>query len=328
MTAKSITRFLHSKTFARLALSACVGATVVAWQLGDVPPITGDRGPGMASPNLWLAGHQALSLAVNLVLVCGALLLMEFTVKLFNVLRSMTELPWAAAALMLMATPSLSGQLYGGTVLCAVMWGLTAVMFSTFGAADGMQRRVFLIFFVLSLAGLCQYAFLLYVPMMLTATVQMRIFSLRTLLAALIGMVTPLWIVLGFGLLDIDDLTLPAFGSVFGIFDTDDTVPTLTAFGMTAAVSLVGIGMNFVKFIAYNARTRGFNGMLILMTVWTLLLMCLDLANAIIYQPLLTTLAGIQLGHYFANHRGGRTYIIILLILSLFIAVYVWNIVK
>ena len=327
MSSKRLILLMHSRTFARLAFVVSVLGVVIAWQLGGVTPLSGEGGILLSAPSTWLGGSPVLSLCVNVAILCGIVVFMEFVLKLFNVLRTVTDLPSALAAIMLMATPALMGQLCGGTLICLLMWGLTAIMFSTFGVPYGTQRRIFLIFFALVFGALFQYALIFYVPMLLIATVQMRIFNLRTLLAAGIGMITPVWLVLGFGIISPSDLSLPRLVSIFANHDSWLSLPDLLSFGLTALLAVAGIIINVFKYIAYNARTRAYNGMLLLMTLWTIILMCVDFDNAALYQPLLITLSSCQLGHYFSVHRYGRSYIPVLIIIIMYLSLYAWNLV-
>lgn len=308
-----------------MTLAISIAGTVAAWAHGDVIPVTGDKGLGFASPDRWLAPGSVANLVVSLAAVCVMLLLIDTIYKVFNVMRAMSALPVSLAALMLMATPSVEGQLTGGLLIAIVLWSGAAILFSSFGGT-GMQRRIFLIFFMVSLASLSQYAFVLYVPALLVGTVQMRVFGPRTLLGAAIGAVTPLWILFGFGILHPGDLSIPEFTSVFSTFDAGDTLVTVIAIGVTAILAVIFISANFFKFIAYNARIRGYTGFLTTMTVWTVLLIGIDFTNALTYVPMLVTLTACQAGHYYNSHREGRSYIAVLIIAALYLGLYTCNI--
>lgn len=327
MTARRVTTYLHSRGWSHLMLVVSLTAAVVAWLGGDTFAIEGDFGFGIPSPNQWLAGSPLLSLAAG-VATAGAIYVLIISVnKIFNVMRSTSALPSALFMAAMMSTPTLESQFNGGLLMCLIMWVITAVMFSTFGVSDGMQRRVFLMFFGLSAASLCQYAFLFYMPVLLVGTVQMRTFGARTLLAAVIGVVTPVWLLLGFDVLSPSDFRLPEFVNVFRALQSDRTVLTLASIGLTALIGLTFMTLNIFKVIAYNARVRAFYGFLSSMTIWTIVLICADFTHLVTYMPLLATLSAFQAGHYFSTINNTKAYIPIISIFTLYFALYICNLV-
>ena len=308
-------------------LAISLAAALVAWLGGDTFAIEGDFGFGIPSPNQWLAGSPLLSLGAALMSVAAIYVVIIFVNKIFNVMRSTSALPSALFMAAMMSTPTLESRFNGGIVMCLILWMISAVMFSTFGARTGMQRRVFLMFFGLSLASLCQYAFLLYIPVLLVGTVQMRIFGPRTLLAALIGLVTPLWLLLGFDVLEPGDFKLPEFVSVFKALQGDRTLLTLVSVGLTGLIGLAFMTLNIFKVIAYNARVRAYYGFLSTMTIWTIVLICVDFTHLVIYMPLLATLSAFQAGHYFSTVNNTKAYIPIISIFTLYFALYLCNLI-
>ncbi len=327
MTARGVTSYLHSRRWSHLMLAVSLLAAVVAWLGGDTFAIEGDFGFGIPSPNQWLADSPMLSLGAGLLTVSAIYLLIISVNKIFNVLRSTSALPSALFMAAMMSAPTLESRFNGGILMCLLMWIITAVMFSTFGTRSGMQRRVFLMFFGLSLASLCQYAFLLYLPVLLLGTVQMRIFGARTLLAAVIGLITPVWLLLGFDVLHPSDFRLPEFVSVIKALQGDRTLLTLASIGVTALIGLTFMTLNIFKVIAYNARVRAFYGFLSALTLWTIVLICADFTHLLTYMPLLATLSAFQAGHYFSTVNNSKAYIPIISIFAIYFVLYTCNLV-
>ena len=88
----------------------------------------------------------------------------------------------------------------------------------------------------------------------------MRIFNFKTFLAATMGIITPPWIMLGSGLVDINDLEMP--GLAVPMLDIDDFA-TITMLAVTAFTVIAGVtftSANLIKVYSYNSQTRAMNG--------------------------------------------------------------------
>ena len=78
----------------------------------------------------------------------------------------------------------------------------------------------------------------------LLACVQMQVFNGRTLVAALIGIITPWWILLGFGIISPADIHLPVITSIFSVIDLNDTFLLLISVGFTAFLIVMSLVLN------------------------------------------------------------------------------------
>ena len=152
---------------------------------------------------------------------------------------------------------------------------------------------------------------------------QMQVFNGRTLVAALIGVVTPWWIMLGFGIITPADIHLPSFAGVFTLIDFSDTFMLLSTVGLTALLIVLSLVLNVFRTIAYNARARAVNGVFTVLSLVTLLACCVDYHNLISYIPLLNFCAALQVSHYFATHRAEKSCFAILPVMVAYIAIYI-----
>ena len=322
ITDRDITSFFHAKSSVLvLALLACL-SSVLAWDYSAVVPIVGNLGFGLPSANLWLP-FNLTSAGINLCLNLGVALLTVYINRAFNVLRSLTSLVATMFLAMQIASPSVLGQFYGGTLLAIVAMLGIMLLFSVFTDPVG-QRRVFLIFFLLGGAAFTQVAYLFYVPVFMLGCVQMRVFTFRTFLAALLGLITPPWILFGFGIVGPGEMRWPGMVVAWSLFDEADKLQALVTVGFTLLVGTVFTVANILKILSYNSRVRAFNGFLTMLLIFTAIFILVNFNDFTFYIPLLNCLVAYQVGHFFTYRRHRRSYVPILLLVLAYGALYVW----
>lgn len=320
MTAYQITKYLHDRGSAVTAIIVTVAAIIVAFSWGKVDPIEGYRGILYPSPNLWIS-DPVISMSFNLLFIVGLAIACIIINKTFNIMRGQTAI-WATFFLFFsMSMPSLGGQFYGGTLLCAVMVTVTALMFTCFGAGDA-ARRVFLMFFLLSITALVQYAAMFYLIVLFPGLAQMRVLNMKSIIAGLLGIICPLWIIFGCGIASPFDIQWPEFVGTLGSLDSTDMLITFSTLGITILLGIFAFCGVIMKVISYNAKYRSANGFWAILMMSTILLMLVDYNNLAIYVPLLNFTAGYHLAHFFSNHRKPRSFIPILSILSIYTMIY------
>ncbi len=319
---RHITAFLHTKgSTILITFLACVSCAI-AWEKGAVAHIDGNLGLGLPSANMWL-DFNWVSAVVNLSANVFAALLTVYINWAFNVLRSLTALVATMFMAMQIASPTTLGQFYGGTLLLLVILFCTMLLFSEFGNENG-QRRVFLVFVLAGACAFTQTGYLFYIPVLLLGCMQMRIFTLRTCLAALLGMITPAWILFGSGLVRPENLQWPEMVVAWSVFDTREAVQAFATTGFTILVGVCFTIANILKILSYNSRVRAYNGFLTTAFIATAAFTLLDFNNFTFYIPLLNCLAAYQVGHFFTYRRHRRSYIAIVLLIGCYAGLYAW----
>lgn len=306
-----------------MALVAMVAASIRALDNGDVNPITADKGLVFPSPNLWISGATA-SFVFNMFGLLAIVGMMIFINKVYNIPRTITLIFATFFAVMVSATPDIAAQFCSGTVVALIVIASMMLMFSSF-AAQLANRRVFMIFFLLSGAVTVQYAFIIYIPVFFIACAQMRIVSLRMILGALLGIITPWWILFGFGIVTLDDIHLPHFVNVLDAAPTRDAVITAITGVLTVLLALTAYILSLLKLITYNAQLRAYNGLLALVTFVTLLAICIDFNNYLAYLTLFDCCTAFFLGHLFVIRNSPRSWIPIAAIILAYYAIYIWR---
>lgn len=305
-----------------MALTCVLGA--VALQRGAIVHLEGSMGIGLNPPGSWISSPwKSLAASLGCTVIIG--LLTIYINRTFNVLRSLTALVAGMFCVMQTALPSVVGQFYGGDLMGVLMLFCTGLLFSSY--SDPMsQRRIFLIFFLITLAGFTDLSFMFYLPVFMIGCVQMRVFNLKTFLAAGMGVVTVPWILFGFGWVDPSQLHWPSIVVAWSMFDSPEVIQTLLVTGFTLICAISFMVMNLLKILSYNSRVRAYNGFLTLLLCATGVFIVLNFNNFAFYIPLLNALTAYQIAHFFTYRRNCRSYIPILILMAVYLASYVWGV--
>lgn len=301
-----------------------LAAARYAFQSGNVTYLTGDRGILFESANLWIADPW-LTMAISTAVILGVGMAWMLIIRIFNPFRAMTTLGTSFFMAMMVATPDLLDQVSSGTILVASMPICVALLWTSF-ADPGRMRHIFLLFTVLSALTMTQYCFAIYIPVFILGCVQMKIFSLRTILAAVFGLVTPWWIVLGTGLVDIDAIHIPDLTTLFTAMDFTEALHTIVVVLFTVLLAVAAWFANVMKVISFNVNLRAYNGSLSLITLTTILAIFIDFTNALTYLPTLYLMTAHQLSHTFGSDRATRGFIAVLIIIAMYFGLYIWTI--
>ena len=287
-----------------------MGAAVVmmAWLAdwgGDVPAVEGDRGIIVSSANMWI-GDRAVSCAVATALTLLSAAGMLLLSRTFNLLRTVSQLDCTFFLCLSLTMPALLCGLTTGAVMLPVILLCLFLLYSAYANGKVMQR-IFLLFALLSTGLMSQYSYGVYIPVFLLGLGQMRIFSMRSVLAAVFGLVTPWWIVFGLGIADVSQLHIPEAVMPFASLDAAGVAHLIgvTVFGV---LLLLGAwSLNFMKMLSYNAHLRAYNGTLSMLGLFTVTALVADFTNIYAYIPVLFALTAFQLCHLFVNRGRSHT---------------------
>lgn len=324
MSSEAISKFLHTRLAALLLVALTAAGVALTCHVGDIVPLTGQKGFALPSPNTWFEGRATAGMWANLGLNLAIIGMMVLINRTYNVLRSMTLMYTGLFAIMQLATPSLLLTFNSGTLLCFAVLVCVWLLFRTY-ANPRSQRDVFMIFFLLSAGMAVQYCFAVYIVVFAVGCVQMRITRLRSVLAAAMGAITVWWLLLGFGIVSPANIHLPRFGSIFAAIDLAGTALLLVTVASSAFLAVASIIANVFKTIAYNARARAYSGSLALIALVTIVAMALDYTDITTYVPMLNCCAAFQVTHFFAIHRRDNAYIGVLCIVALYVILFLWR---
>ena len=321
MTPSRLTQYVHTRYFGVGVGMLAFIAACIYFIGGYCTEVLGEKGLALPSANEWISTPFVDFVAG----IAGAAItatIMLFLCNVHNVLRSISSLYMALYAFMQLATPDLYTQFYTGTLLAMVVPLCIFLLFSCYHEPDS-TKLVFVIFLILSFLAATQYCFIFYIPAFLIGLGLMRILNIRSIIAALLGIITPWWILFGFGLINPTDVHMPTFASIFSIIDYEETFMLLITIGVTVFIMFSCYMLNLMKTIAYNAQARAINGTFSVVSLITVVSMCIDYHNIISYVPLLNFCAAKETTHYLSTHRADKSFIVVYFILAFYATMFV-----
>ncbi len=321
---RGFTWFAHSRPMAILLTVAVCVVMIVRFPELSMVHVIANKGIALHIADTWI-DHGYLSLFVNLLLNIAILAMMVYINQRFNVLRNITMIYASLFIIFQLAFPDLLCQFYSGTLLCLVVMLCTIMLFSSYRNRDSAQRVTF-VFILLTLGALTQYAFILYIVVFLIGCGQMHILNLKMTLAAVIGIITPLWILYGFGIVSLGDFRVPEFVNILATMEPNEVLQIVLSFGITAFICVVSMVFNIMRIMGYNAHTRELNSFLFLLSFVTLLMALIDYTNMITYIPLLNCCTAFQLGHLFVlGDEARRGYVGMFLTIFVYVGLYLMD---
>ncbi|MDE6382974.1 MAG: hypothetical protein K2K79_01335 [Paramuribaculum sp.] len=227
----------------------------------------------------------------------------------------------------LASIPALWHGLSSGLIMCAVLLFCVIMLYSLYQRPGG-TRRIFLVFCLISVGSLYDFAYLGFAIPLMLACGQMRCMSLRAVLAAGIGLITPLWIGQGFGLIDLTKVGYPMLSiPTLSLLD-EYPIPIQILMAAVVIITSVLTIVNTFTIYGHNAKTRANNGVLALMSLWSALAIVIDFAHALSYLPILIALMSVQVALCFSLRRKGRGYITVIVSILLFLSCAVWQMIS
>ena len=319
-------RFLHSRSCVLVAsLLMAIGACLF-FNIDALVYPTGEMGVVKGWSGQWLFFPE-VNLFYGIAANVGLAFLMVSVIGRYNLLRSMTKLPATLFLMMQLATPVMLTFFSTGLLLCAGVMACMLLMYESYNDSKA-TRHVFLTFFLLSLGSTVDYGFLVYIPVFWLALAQMRILDLRSILAMLMGLVTPWILLFGFGIIDVSQLQWPMYSRLTVPFVTLRGTTFIGAALLTAFIAAAAWVQNIIKFLSYNAHSRALLSLLTVLMYVSILASVVDYSHLVAFLPIINMCAAMQLGHLFGVvYTMKRSYIAILCIIGLYLLIYIWRLV-
>ncbi len=152
--------------------------------------------------------------------------------------------------------------------------------------------------------------------------IQMQSLSIKGIVAILLGVITPAWILLGLGVVAIDSFRVPTLMPLFMVTDFADYNSALIAIGVTALFALTLLAINMISIYRYKLQIRAYNGFVSVLMLFSLVMIIIDFGNYITYILLLNWCVAIQIAHFFTINNFKRKYLSILFLILVYIGIY------
>lgn len=261
-----------------------------------------------------LLGHPLASYALNTVCVLAIVSLTVMLNKTYTFIREVTFIYGSTFLALQLACPYAGTQFCTGTGLCLLTLVVQLIMFSTYQQKQVAQQRVFLVFFLVSVCSMFQYAFLALVVPFFIGFLQMRAINFRGVLAALFGLLTPFWIAIGLGLVDPLSAMPPSAGQSLNVLTAGQLPAIFAGLVLVSVFTFVFIGINVMKIMSYRLQLRVYNAFYLVLAIFSLVMMGVDYNNFFVYLALLNYCFAIQVAQAYTIHSGLlRRYIFMIL---------------
>ncbi|WP_286527804.1 hypothetical protein [Duncaniella freteri] len=311
MTRKE-TRFTN---FIRSRGVGAIIAVVSAWMTWRALP--------SLTPSGWLGFMSELSWGVNFAVLSATAWAMIAINRQFNILRTLSVFFAAYFLFITCSTPFMSCFAGTSSVLAACMIFCMWILFTLYNEPHS-NRRIFLIFAILSVGTLYDWKFLFFIPLFVIGLAQMRILRTKKIIAALIGIFTPPWIVFGLDLMPIPQLPHIFFTPPTILLQSPEALPFLCTVLLTMAIGFLLGSINLLRILGFNARARAYNGFLALLGIYTGILAIINFTALPDYMTLLNACVAFQVGHFFRATASRRGYILIVLLFAAYTSLYLW----
>ena len=323
MKEQDVTRFVQSRNAFFIMLCVSFLAAVIAFYAGAVTPVVANDGFGFPSFNEWIANGE-ISLFVGLGICALQAFLLIYINRRFNLLRTVSPLFAGTFVIMQCALPSVLGQVSDGSLLCLLVLLAVIPLYASFQKPE-RTRSIYLVFCILAFGSLSDYSYLAYMVAFFMGCLQMRCLSFRGVLAMVLGLITPLWILVGFGVVNPLEFKLPQMTGLLDELDLNELIQIIVYTGVTLIIGCVLGVWNLIKIYGYNARARAYNGFWTVLSGITLLMLFVDYTHWFIYIPMLNCCTAVQIGHFFAINQMKRGYFPVVCFIIVYGAIYLWN---
>lgn len=327
LNTQPLLRLLCSRYLAAIVFAAALAMTLLL--PADSDAYSSVHGFGLPSPDKWISDPVVSSwvAAGCQILVVLSIMLIN---KAFNLLRGLrnSSLVWAALFMLFQGADPAAGRFGSGYLLVLSVLLSVGVFYGIYQIPEA-TRRVFCIFLMMGAGALVADCFIPFIPVMMLGCFQMRVFSLRTLVALMAGLFVPPWLLWVSGLWT-PAVTLPDIS----IFPAGGALMTLiypVALGMvTLALGFVSGSFDMVRVYARNAQTRARFGLMAVTGIMAGLMAVVDFGDIEAYTPLLnvTTAYFIALLFSFSPRNTlGSGGVVMSLSILLFIVLYAWRLI-
>ncbi len=273
-------------------------AVMAVMASGKVPVAEAGSGIFFEMPTVLVEpGLPSALINVACLVAIGTLMLVAN--KVFNFVRSMTSIFVSAFFLLELAVPVTSSVFNTGTALCLLLVLGVLALFASYEDTHS-QGRIYLTMCILAAACMWQWAFVILIPAFAIGFVYMRAIDFRGVLAMLLGLITPFWIVMGLGIVNpLTDFKPLQINAVWASLDLSQMRLLVGWTAVVAVLSIILTVMNLTTILNYRLQFRVYNAFFIVVTLLSVLAMCVDYRDMVVFLPLLNLCLAIQLAHSF-----------------------------
>lgn len=268
-----------------VALIACVVFSMLPGSVAVSENVV-SSGYGVCLPSVaaW-AIDAAVSKWINMAVIIGAAVYSVFVTKHFNYVPSGNLLYASCLLFMTGSTPWLTGSLNSGVLMLVVFLICQNILYSLYGRRN-CAEGIFLMFSLLSFGSMIQYGFLLLMPVCLLGAIFLRSMRFREVVAMLLGIVAPYWILMATGIVKFSEFHLPSFTNLFSGAETPiELFRLMITVGLSVMLFLFALLYNSMRHGSAGVKQRARWSFINLSGFSLVLFMVIDFTNMLCYLP-------------------------------------------
>lgn len=219
------------------------------------------------------------------------------------------------------AVPWSNSGLSSSLILLTVSLICIHILFSLYGQKNA-SKGIFIIFSTLAWGAMIQYAFILLIPIFLLGAMFLSVLRIRETGAAILGILTPFWIITGFDIITIQDIELPTLTNLFYTFTTPGSLfYMLITLGFSSLVMMLLTVSNAMSPSA-GQQQRSYLAFINLLGISTVWYMVFDSSNILAYSSLLMFSLGFQTARYAALPRHKFAYLPVVITVPILVTLF------
>ena len=295
---------------------------ILSFCIMDNTQLSGNQGLCLPSPNLWNI-NPIIGFVLNIMTIglCGLILILIN--KEFNIVRSHTVIFTSSFFVITGCNPWLTGNLNSASIFALLMLVCIHILFKLYGIRNATSG-IFMLFSTLAFGTMIQYAFVLMIPIFMIGAMYMNVLRMKEFTAACMGIIAPYWIMLGFGIIDLDDISLPTLTNLFNnLTPSANILWLLIIVGYTFLIALFLAFVNASKVFATGSQIRAYNSFINLLGITLAWYMVFDYTNILVYVTTFNLITGLQIAHFFGQNKINYGYIYYLTGIVLYISLLI-----
>lgn len=301
-----------------LAMLFAVAVSVAGFFVGHPDVLKGELGICFPSPNTWIL-PPVFSRILNILLILIIGIGLNLFNKAYNFINTTDPILPTAFILLCALNPWIDALLSSSVIMAGANLLCLIILFGCYESRNA-TREIFVVGTIIALGSMFQYAFVGLIIAYLLIFMTLRIFSFKSFIAFIMGLISPYWIGVGFGLIPIEAFSLPTFTNMFEDFAPRQALLAgVLNFGVTCLLTIIILFYNSVMLYAGNTRRRRFNTSIIILGLTCMVCVACDSQNMPVYMATIYMAFSVVLANLFALHRirHPRTLLGFLLILYL-----------
>lgn len=282
-----------------IVISVAAAILMIAATAFLLPPLQPNQEFGicMKFPKDWTS--PANGILLNSFLIGVSIMMAFFINKKYTFVKGADVMLPVAMCVLLTSNP-VNTSCFSPSVLMLIANLICLEIIMSSYHSRNATTEMFAVATYLSLGSMVEYGFL---PLMLiypVMAIMIKAMRIKEVLAYVMGLMAPYWVVLGFGLITIHDFKMPEFMTVAPTAGSDYMIFVYVSLGLLSLISLILTLNNALLLYSGNTQIRTYNNLINLLGVACVLCMLIDFDNFEAYTSTFCFTSAVTIANFFA----------------------------